>query len=98
MTKGDYVFILLLVCVIFGCVYLLLPAYTKYDEARSKLHHLEKKQMQQDLKAQKLREHIYRLKSDPEEIERVAREKLGWCRQDEKIYHFDPPQELNNDE
>jgi hypothetical protein len=45
-----------------------------------------------------LREQIHSLQTDPDAIERVAREKLGWCREDEKIYHFDPVTPEENDE
>ncbi len=89
MKNGDYVFVFLLVVIVCGCVYLLLPSYTRYNRARATVRELEEKSLQQDLQARELRNKIHDLKTDQNAIERVAREKLGWCREDEKIYHFD---------
>jgi cell division protein FtsB len=98
MKTGDYIFILVLVLTTCLCVYLLLPAYTEYDEARSTVKELDEQSLDQDLEARELREQIHSLQTDPDAIERVAREKLGWCREDEKIYHFDPVTPEENDE
>lgn len=98
MKNGDYFFVLLLVVVTCGCVYLLLPAYADYDQARTTVRELEDKGLRQELEARQLREDIHALKSDPEAIERIAREKLGWCRDNEKIYHFDSTNSETGDE
>ena len=88
MKVGDYIFIVALVAVTCLCVYMLLPAYSDYNRARSEIRELEENNLRLELESRRLRDSIHDLQNDPKAIERIAREKLGWCREDEKIYHF----------
>lgn len=89
MKWSDYFFSMIFVIVIAASFFILIPAYTDYRNARTKNQQLEQQLLRQELQAHQLRRDIQALKNDPVAIERVAREKLGWCREDEMVYHFE---------
>ncbi len=91
MKADQYIFTTALILLACTLSYLLLPAYAEYQDAKREQQKLEEKLMRLDYQYQEIQEDIYALKNNPRAIERVAREKFGWCREDEKIYHFDPP-------
>ena len=89
MRWSDYLFSLLFIITVATAFFILIPAYTDYQNARSDVNELRRELRQRELEAHRLRQQINRLKNDPDKIERVARERLGWCREDEKVYHFE---------
>lgn len=91
MAFRDYVTVAVLIVLCCVAMYLLLPGYTKYRETRATVRQLKESLAEQDQQIQELRKELSALKTDHEAIERVAREKFGWCSPNEKIYHFDPP-------
>jgi len=60
----------------------------KRVEDRELRHQIDSLQQEND----RLKEHVEHLKSDPDEIEREAREKLHYARQGEVIYTLNAPQ------
>lgn len=72
-------------------LYFLVPAVTDYRHTQGTLEELNNNLTRQEEEEYRLREEISDLNDDPRAIERVAREKFGWCRDGEKIYHFDAP-------
>ena len=91
MRPDQYVYAAVLILVLCAVGYFLLPVYAEYKEARKEREKLEEQLIKLDWQYQQVEQNIYALQNDPRAVERVAREKFGWCRQDEKIYHFDPP-------
>jgi len=91
MKSENFVFAAVVILVICGMAYVLLPAYADYKQSRREAEELEQRLLQVDLRSQEVRQRIQALKTNPAAVERVAREKFGWCRANEKIYHFDPP-------
>jgi len=91
MAFRDYVTVAVLIVLFCVAIYLLLPGYTKYRETRTTVRQLKESLAEQDQQIQELRTELTKLRTDHEAIERVAREKFGWCSPGEKIYHFDPP-------
>jgi len=89
MRWTDYLFSIVFIIIMAGAFFVLIPAYTEYKNVRSDVNELRRELRQSELEAHQLRQKINRLKNDPDEIERVAREQLGWCREDEKVYHFE---------
>jgi cell division protein FtsB len=63
----------------------------KRAEDRELCRHIESLQQEND----RLKEHVDHLKSDPDSIEREAREKLHYARQGEVIYTLNAPQNTN---
>lgn len=60
----------------------------KRVEDRELRHQIDSLQQEND----RLKDHVEHLKSDPDEIEREAREKLHYARQGEVIYTLNAPQ------
>ncbi len=89
MQWTDYLFTMILVVIIAISFFVLIPAYTEYKNTRSETQQLQQEMLRQELQMHQLRREVQALKNDPNAIERVAREKLGWCREDEKVYHFE---------
>jgi cell division protein FtsB len=89
MSIRDCIFTGLLVTLCGAALYLLLPAYTEHRHAAEALSELRRNLAAQELEIQKLRLEMSALRTDYRAVERVAREKFGWCRDNEKVYHFD---------
>jgi cell division protein FtsB len=68
---------------------MLTPHYLSYQSLKADLAASEKQLAAQKQEIMQLRQEIENLRGDRREIERVAREKFGWCRDGEMIYHFD---------
>ena len=67
----------------------LLPAYTEYSETRGRLHGVESDLLVAEKEYETLQLEISQLRDDHRAIERVAREKFGWCRDGDEVYEFD---------
>jgi len=73
------------------CFYWILPAWRDYRQTQRDVLELRKQLARQQAEIRRLNREIAALKNDPYAVERVAREKFGWCRDGEKVYHFDKP-------
>ncbi len=80
-------FCLVTVLLVGGLV--LYPHYCTYRNLRGDLSATEKTLAERQQEVMQLRKEIEDLRKDRRAIERVAREKFGWCREGETIYHFD---------
>lgn len=80
--------LLLLVGVGAVCGAILLRAHREYRAARLEYERLEAEVKHLRLETERLAEEIRALKSDPEVIERIAREELHMVRPDEMIFSF----------
>lgn len=91
MSRGRILagFVLVLTGVV--CFYWILPAWRDYRKTQRDVLELRKQLAGQEKEIRRLKRDIAALKNDPYAVERVAREKFGWCRDGEKIYHFDGP-------
>jgi cell division protein FtsB len=85
----HYVFVVLVVALLLLSAFLIMPLYFEYRQVKLKLVDLDRSLAQQRRQSLELREEIEALRRDREAIERVARERFGFCREGEKIYHFD---------
>ena len=66
----------------------LLPAWQDYCKTKKAVVAVEAQLLQHQAENEELRAEIHRLKTDKRAIERVARDKFGYCRPNEKIYDF----------
>lgn len=64
------------------------PNFKKLDELQTHHSLLRQKQLLEEKRSYKLKQELNGLKTNPEWIEKVAREKLGWCSPDETVYRF----------
>ncbi len=87
----NYILAAVFVAVLCASGSLIAPVYFDYRELRLKISGLEKSLAEQKRESASIRQEINALRKDRNAIERVAREKFGWCRDNEKIYHFDLP-------
>ena len=89
MKKSDTLLAIVLIAVCCAGIYLVVPRYAEKKQLQKTLAELRQRITEQERETRRLRREISRLRTDPEAIERVAREKFGWCAEGEKIYHFD---------
>ncbi len=66
----------------------LLPAWQDYCKTRQSVVNIERQLLHHQAENEELRTEIHELKTDPRAIERVARDKFGYCRPREKVYDF----------
>ncbi len=91
MVFGLYVkYFLFLGVVAAGVVWLINP-YREYCRTKAALRELDQKMVEQDTRNEELRVQIFRLQNDPRAIEKIAREKFGYCRPTETIYDYTSP-------
>ena len=88
MAAKHYIIAFVVVCLIIGSCIWVYPAWDEYGRARSKNLELKQRILDYEAENEHLRAEIHKLQTDPRAIERVAREKFGWCRPNEKIYDF----------
>lgn len=90
MQSKDYLCALFLI--VMACVgaYILLPPYRDYQATRTEAKRLREENAEMMRRVQEMRSETHALQTDKRAVERVAREKFGWCREGEKIYHFEP--------
>lgn len=89
MHLKDYGFVILCFIILALSSNWLLPVYDEWRAMQKRTKMIKQNIVEQQNKAQKLRRRIEALKNNPYEIERTAREKRGWCKDNEKIYRFD---------
>ena len=70
-----------------GATYLV-PKYQKNRVEQEKLHDYRIKNEQDELKLEQVRKEIEALKSSPRAVSKVAREKFGFCKPGEQVFHF----------
>jgi len=91
MRIGHYIWISILLILAVVAFYFVLPAFRDYKAARHDLADMRTQIDKQEQEIRRLKREITALRTDRIAVERIAREKFGWCRDGEKIYHFDPP-------
>jgi cell division protein FtsB len=91
MSYRTYMFLAALLLVAGVAGYVLLPAYREYAQTKNEQEQLQSTLLEQQMQSDELRGEIHAIQNDPKAVERVAREKFGWCREDERVYHFEPP-------
>ena len=92
MTFRDI--LLIIVCLLmFGAAFVwLTPALSDIRNLQEELHTLQMKHEAQEQEVAQLQKEIDDLRSGkPQAVERVAREKFGYCRPGEEVFHFERP-------
>lgn len=81
---------LIIVLVVGLCGTAILRTRAEYTEARAEYEQIEAEVKRLQRENERLREEIRALKSDPQVIERIAREELHMIRPDEMVLSFPP--------
>jgi cell division protein FtsB len=86
LTKIVVGLVVLAVLMLIGMCYL--PVIQKNERMRAENLRLEKELEKETEKSKQLQAQIDTLKNDPETVERLAREKLGYAKTDETVVLF----------
>ena len=89
LRKKSYLNFMVLLILLLVAATVILPKYKKYNDILLKTAQIEQKLDLRKRERNALQDELDALKSDPNAIERVAREKFRYCKSGEKIYHFD---------
>ena len=93
MTKLDLLITAIVAIIIFICFFLFFPPVSQIHQLREEL--LQEQQHHQNLESEvvEYERQIDKIKrNDPEEIERIARDRLGYGREGEEIFQLEVPE------
>lgn len=86
--------VVLLIGIIAGCLYTLRPGYARYAEHQREVERLKVEIRELEAERRELEKEMQALKDeDPEQIERLAREKLHMTKPGETLFRFKKKQE-----
>ena len=88
---SKFVLFLLFVAGVLAVFVWYLPLIQKNQRYRKEIISLDAKLAEQEKHGRQLRNSIDSSQNDPREIERMAREKLGWARTNEMVVRFEQP-------
>ena len=83
--------LLLVAAICVGILYRYVPVFEQEHRLRSEIYQLKERAAREREQVDDLRESVAALKTDPKEVERLARERLGFARTNETIFFFQPP-------
>ncbi len=88
-----WLFFALLLILAAAAAMVLLPEYHHNQDLRGKLAELEERKAERTAARNRLLREVDDLENSPRAIERVAREKFGFCRPGERVMRYDtePP-------
>ncbi len=89
LNRHSLVAIFIFVILLGGGFWLVKP-WQDYGRTQKALQSKEREIQQRQIDNDRLRREINDLKTDPQAVERVARDKFGWCMPTEKVYDFNP--------
>ena len=98
MPRKNWLFTLVLILLITLSLAVLIPAYTQYRASRASLYEMKERLCRQEAELAALKKKVAALRTDYRAVERAARERLGLCREDEEIYHFETPRQNDKSE
>ena len=88
LTKVVVGLVVLAVLLLIGMYYL--PLIHQNERMRSEILRLDTQLQKEEEKSRQLKAQIEALRNDPQTIERLAREKLGYAKPDETVVRFEP--------
>lgn len=90
MRKSNFIIIFIIILAIIAGFGLLTPPYSQISELRREISLLEKIQKEQREEIELLQKEIDALRlNNPKAVEKIAREKFGYCRPGEEVYQVD---------
>ena len=87
LTKVVVGLVVLAVLLLIGMYYL--PLIHQNERMRSEILRLDTQLQKEEEKSRQLKAQIEALRNDPQTIERLAREKLGYAKPDETVVRFE---------
>jgi cell division protein FtsB len=89
LTQVVIALVAVAILLLIGMTYL--PLIQQNENYRREVEQLDRQIQKQAEISRELQSELDALRNDPKTLERLAREKLRYARQDETIVHFDPP-------
>ena len=89
LTKVVVGLVVLAFLLLIGMCYL--PLIHQNERMRSEILRLDTQLQKEEAKSRQLKAEIEALRNDPQTIERLTREKLGYARPDETVVRFESP-------
>lgn len=90
MTFRDVMLILVVLTLLGVAVVILTPAWNNVRDLQDEVHLLQARHEEQKTEIEQIRREVDELRSgNPQAVERVAREKFGYCRPGEEVYQFE---------
>ena len=88
LTKGVFVLLALVIVVA-----LFIPLFRQSQRLSEEKYTLEQEIKTLEAENKALEQEAAALSRDPKAVERVAREKMGWAKPEEKVYRFEQPRQ-----
>jgi len=88
LTKAAVALVVVAFLMLVGMYYL--PLIQQNQRMRADILRLQNELQKEQAKANELQAQINALQNDPNTIERLAREKLGYAKPGETVIHFEP--------
>jgi cell division protein FtsB len=89
LTKVVVGLVILALLLLIGMWYL--PLIHQNEKMRAEILRLDTQLQKEEAKSRELKAEIEALRNDPQTIERLTREKLGYARPDETVVRFESP-------
>jgi cell division protein FtsB len=92
VVKGILIFLLFVAVIALTAmiVVLILPSKSRYLTMEQQLRELEREMSEKSAECIRLQQIVRKLQTDPQTVEKVAREKFHLVREGETIYTYDP--------
>ncbi|HWY31090.1 MAG TPA: septum formation initiator family protein [Candidatus Acidoferrum sp.] len=90
LTQVVIALVAVAILLLIGMTYL--PLIQQNENYRREIEQLDRQIQKQAEISRELESELDALRNDPKTLERLAREKLRYARQDETIVHFDSPE------
>jgi cell division protein FtsB len=88
LTKAAIALVVVAFALLIGMYYL--PLLQQNERMRADIMRLQTQLQIEEAKSRQLQTQIDELRNDPNAVERLAREKLGYARPGETVIHFEP--------
>jgi len=88
LTQAAIALVVIAFALLIGMYYL--PLLQQNERMRADIIRLQTQLQIEEAKSKQLQAQIEELRDDPNAIERLAREKLGYARPGETVIHFEP--------
>ena len=88
LTKAAVALVVIAFALLIGMYYL--PLLQQNERMRADIMRLQTQLQIEEAKSKQLQAQIDELRNDPNAVERLAREKLGYAKPGETVIHFEP--------
>ena len=88
LTQAAIALVVIAFALLIGMYYL--PLLQQNERMRADIMRLQTQLQIEEAKSKQLQAQIDELRNDPNAVERLAREKLGYARPGETVIHFEP--------